>query len=1105
MDLLDNYECRCPLGYSGRNCEQEIDECQSNPCVHNGTCENKMGHYRCKCPGGFKGTNCEEEMCPYSYCKKTFVPGGTCNKSCNTHACKWDGTVCSLGIKPWANCSAVTASGEFCYQVFKNGKCDKHCNKAECLFDGFDCNAPKDECSNDDYCKTRFENANCDHVCNNEACLKDGLDCDTGKPEPGEGTLILVLLVPPEVFRNGSRIFMRDLSAVLHTIAFIKRQGNEEMIYPVRLGMRKRRQVFRLRVVRAAEGTGTKVHVQLDERGCTGSACISTASEAARYLGALKSSNKLDLPYPLYRVEVEDTPSTPTTPEHSTGLSPLYIAMLCVGIPLLIVGVLAGAKRVYAKLWVPEGFPRHRPRRQPSTRRDPVGQEVSMRSISKSSSEVDEEGAFADGESSRSDLTPPRESKRVKLDNGEDSRKWTTLHKQAADVRNCALALTPPQEGSGERGAPGVDVDARGPGGMTALHLAACRGTYGDGSSLDDDKDSDDSGGAITSDLLSLGANYGSKTDLGETPLHLAARHSRADVAKRLLDYGADANARDRLNRTPLHLAIGADAQGVFQILLRNRATDLEARMDDGTTPLILAARHDLLEQVRHLIKAGVKVNSADNQGKTALHWAASVNSLEVTKELLRNGAKKDAQDEKGQTPLFLGCREGSVQTVRHLLVNYANRKVADSMDMTPEDIAKQRHHHDIVELLTDWSLGCNSPKAVPAPTSPPEGQKSPMVSLASPLATSPPAVEIPNSSAAAMVQQFHAARPKTTGSRTPGSRPRSSATGNNNNNNAKRKRKKARPDEEVQPAMSVVPTLSPPGSMHVVTSCATGQQQQQAFSPNCVPITNGLSPLGSISPGISPADSTTLSPLQAPNSLDAQPPSPLEILSPEDLAGLEGAEMLSPDYLAGLEGVEIDWDSIDLDDPTDMSICGFSMNTSLGQATTMDHTVPTTSDCRYIPSAAPVRPLEGQRLYSVHSTPDLHCGGLQPPDSRPLVFNGRTCHSAQKAPPPLSQQAAFHAITNSNMYTHGGGGGLGSVLPFRKDYQNDDYSMHHQQLHHLPHQLVFPADEMLPAHTQLRLLNNYDSSPQKYLSSFPTPSPDSPGDCSSSSSSSSC
>ena len=139
---------------------------------------------------------------------------------------------------------------------------------------------------------------------------------------------------------------------------------------------------------------------------------------------------------------------------------------------------------------------------------------------------------------------------------------------------------------------------------------------------------------------------------------------------------------------------------------------------------------------------------------------------------------------------MFLGCREGSAETVRHLLVNFANRKVADFMDMTPEDIARQRHHQDIVELLTDWSLGCNSPNAVPAPTSLHEGQKSPMVSIASLLAISPSAVEIPNGSAAAMVQQFHAARQKATVSRTSGSRPRPSATGNKNDNNAKRKRK---------------------------------------------------------------------------------------------------------------------------------------------------------------------------------------------------------------------------------------------------------------------------------------------------------------------------
>lgn len=442
----------------------------------------------------------------------------------------------------------------------------------------------------------------------------------------------------------------------------------------------------------------------------------------------------------------------------------------------------------------------------------------------------------------------------------------------------------------------------------------------------------------------------------------------------------------------------------------------------------------------------------------------------------------------QGQTPLFLGCREGSIQTVRHLLVNYANRKLADNMDMTPEDIAKQRHHLDIVELLTDWSLGCNSPKAVPAPTSPPEGQLSPLASMASPSATSPPTVEIHNGGGPAMVAHFQAARPKSGAvNRSQGTpRPRPNASGSNNNNNTKRKRKKARPNENAYPVMNTVTTLSPTATLsptnNVATSCATGP----AFSPNCLQIANGLSPLGSA--GISPADSTTLSPLQAPNSLDTQPPSPLEILSPDDLAGLEE--------------VQIDcWDELDLVDPfsepTDMSICGLPPSTTIGQVGVMDHIVPTTSDCMYVlNNAPPVRradPLAGQRLYSVQSTPDLHCGGLQHNDSRPIVFNGRTCSSAQKASITTpSQLASYQAITNSNLYDGGG-----HLIPQRKDYYHNDYPM--QQPLQLQNQLVLGQ---MPVRS---FMNGPECvSPQKHLS-FPTPSPDSPGQWSSSSSSSSC
>ena len=187
--------------------------------------------------------------------------------------------------------------------------------------------------------------------------------------------------------------------------------------------------------------------------------------------------------------------------------------------------------------------------------------------------------------------------------------------------------------------------------------------------------------------------------------------------------------------------------------------------------------------------------------------------------------------------------------------------------------------------------------------------------------------------------------------------------------------------------------------------------------------------------------------------------------------------------------------------------MCGFPPSTTIGPLGVVDHIVPTTSDCMYVPNAGPpVRrvadPLEGQRLYSVHSTPDLHCG-VQHPDSRPLFNHGRTCHSAQKAPATTpSQLASFQAITNSNMF----GGGEHLMPPTRKDFQNGDYSMHHQQLQLHNPQLVFAGVERLPSHPQPRsFVNGFESSPQKFVSSFPTPSPDSPGQWSSSSSSSSC
>lgn len=53
-----SFQCTCPPSVYGLKCQLDEDECQLEPC-NGGECVNKIGSYDCHCRSGTSGKNCE--------------------------------------------------------------------------------------------------------------------------------------------------------------------------------------------------------------------------------------------------------------------------------------------------------------------------------------------------------------------------------------------------------------------------------------------------------------------------------------------------------------------------------------------------------------------------------------------------------------------------------------------------------------------------------------------------------------------------------------------------------------------------------------------------------------------------------------------------------------------------------------------------------------------------------------------------------------------------------------------------------------------------------------------------------------------------------------
>ncbi|KAK1240317.1 hypothetical protein MKX08_007759, partial [Trichoderma sp. CBMAI-0020] len=224
-------------------------------------------------------------------------------------------------------------------------------------------------------------------------------------------------------------------------------------------------------------------------------------------------------------------------------------------------------------------------------------------------------------------------------------------------------------------------------------------------------------------------ANLVSNDGAKMSALHLAVRVANLDIAKALIERGADATARDSSS----YNAVALSAEGGFDELIRFFLTDriniriVQDSVQDGNTPLHLAAMYGhtsmcefLIQQqadvkavnfnhetplhlasAKTLLEKTTATDPVDSEGNTAFHLASKHGHTELVRVLLDSEKfSKDCPNERGMTAMHLAAREGYAQVVAIILEHKGSAEITSADGDTPMHLAAAKGHVNVVKLL---------------------------------------------------------------------------------------------------------------------------------------------------------------------------------------------------------------------------------------------------------------------------------------------------------------------------------------------------------------------------------------------------------------------
>lgn len=225
---------------------------------------------------------------------------------------------------------------------------------------------------------------------------------------------------------------------------------------------------------------------------------------------------------------------------------------------------------------------------------------------------------------------------------------------------------------------------------------------------------------ARLSSLLSVQSNVHHVYGDGTSALHWASYHDNVQAAVELIERGIDVDSVTDLGVTPLWLAADNGSSAMVNALLEHGANP-NLNLLSGETLVMTAAHSGNAVLVRSLLAAGASPQGAVTRNQTALMWAAGQGHADVVAALLDYGAEVDARtlvrsqfvksekeqdshplnkiwvDQGGNTALIFAARAGSLESARLLVAAGSDVNGLSAFGTSPAIMAV---HGGNIELL---------------------------------------------------------------------------------------------------------------------------------------------------------------------------------------------------------------------------------------------------------------------------------------------------------------------------------------------------------------------------------------------------------------------